>query len=104
MPYWEPEGYHQLGVGEYAGVTATDVFRRMQEATGARNLDELAIWLDARRSWLSDARRRNIMPIGWLRQLVFKHSDHSPYWVMTGRGEKLLRVWRLDSNRYSPPG
>ena len=89
MTYWEPEGYHQLGEREYAGITTTDVLQRMQEATGVKCLRELADWLGARRSWLSDAQRRNIMPARWLQALVLKLSEYSPVWVLTGQGEKL---------------
>ena len=45
MAYWEPEGYHQLGQGEYAGITAEEVLERMKEATGTTTMLELANWL-----------------------------------------------------------
>lgn len=86
--YWEPEGFHQLGEGKLVGITAEDVLRRMLEATGANSPQELAGWLGVRQSCLSDATRRNIMPLRWLRLLVEKESDYSPVWVLTGKGEK----------------
>ena len=95
MAYWEPEGYHQMGCGKYAGITADDVLKRMNEATGTHTMLELANWLGARQSWLSDAKRRNIIPVAWLRTLVLKKSDYNPVWVMTGQGEKLWEEYSL---------
>lgn len=88
MTYWNPEGYHQLGKGEYAGISTADVLRRMREATGSATLEELTAWLGVRQSMLSDANRRNIIPIQWLRQLVLKKVRYHPLWVLTGRGDK----------------
>lgn len=88
MTYWEPEGYHQLGEGEYAEISAKDVFSRMREATSTTNQEELADWLEMRQSALSDAARRNIIPIRWLQLLVQKHVAYTPFWVLTGQGNK----------------
>ena len=95
MAYWEPEGYHQMGQGEYAGITAKDVLKRIKEATGTSTMLELANWLNARQSWLSDAERRNIIPVAWLRALVLKKSDYNPVWVITGQGEKVWEGYYL---------
>ena len=95
MAYWEPEGYHQMGQGEYAGITAKEVLERMKEATGTSTMLELATWLGARQSWLSDAERQNIVPVAWLRALVLKQSDYNPVWVITGQGEKLWDEYHL---------
>ena len=95
MNYWEPEGYHQLGEGKYVAITAEAVLRRMCEATGAKSQRELADWLGVRQSCLSDACRRNIVPVRWLRVLVLKRSDYTPVWVLTGAGEKLWSAYRF---------
>ena len=88
MCYWEPEGFHQLGVGQFIGVTIGEVMRRMYEAPDTLNQLELANWLGIRQSWLSDAKRRNIVPLYWLQLLVMNHSGFSPIWVLTGKGER----------------
>lgn len=93
--YCSEWGFHQMGQGEYAGITANEVLKRMNEATGTHTMLELANWLEARQSWLSDAKRRNIIPVAWLRTLVLKKSDYNPVWVMTGQGEKLWEEYRL---------
>ena len=95
MAYWEPEGYHQMGQREYAGITTKEVLERMKEATGTSTMLELANWLDARQSWLSDAKRRNIIPVAWLRALILKKSDYNPVWVITGQGQKLWEEYHL---------
>ena len=95
MAYWQPEGYHQMGLGKYFGISAEDVLERMKEATGTQSMLELANLLDARQSWLSDAKRRNIIPVAWLRALVLKKSDYNTVWVMTDQGEKLWEEYRL---------
>lgn len=77
--YWEPEGYYQLGEGEYSQTSAEDVLSRMCQGTGISTLTELATHLGVRLSWLSDAKRRNILPIRWLQGM----SD--PVWILTGK-------------------
>ena len=69
MSYWEPEGYHQLGEGEYANITAGDVLTRMQEKAGVSSLAVLAEWLGVKQSLLTDAKRRNIIPVRWLQAM-----------------------------------
>ena len=91
MTYWAPEGYHQLGEGEYAGVTASAVLERFREATKTKTMFELADWLGVRASFVSDVQRRNIMPVAWLRLLVERKSEYNPTWVLTGQGEKFWK-------------
>lgn len=88
MPYWEPEGYHQLGEGEYAEVMVSAVLERFSEATETKTTFNLANWLGVRVSFVSDVQRRNIMPVAWLRLLVDRKSKYNPTWVLTGQGEK----------------
>lgn len=86
--YWEPEGYHQLGKGEFAGIATKDVLSRMGEATRIANQEKLAEWLGMRQAELSDAKRRNTLPIRWLHLLLQKHINYNPLWVLTGQGNK----------------
>ena len=89
MTYWEPEGFHQLGEGNYTGISARDVLNRMREATGTASQRELADWLGVRQSLLSDAQRRDFIPIRWLQLLIEKQIRHNSVWILTGQGEKL---------------
>jgi len=82
-------GFHEMGVGEFAGVTAADVLERMQEATGTKSLSELAGWLGVNESCLAEVTRKGLIPILWMRELVLRDSDYNPAWVLTGRGSKL---------------
>ena len=77
-------GFHQMGEGEYAGSSAADVIKRMKQAAHCTNMYELAIHLKTRYSHMADAKRRNIMPIVWLREFVKKYSETSPRWLLTG--------------------
>lgn len=79
MAYWEPEGYHQMGEGEYAHITAGDVLARMLETAGLSSLAALAEWLGVRQALLTDAKRRNIVPIRWLQAMPHAH------WVLSGK-------------------
>ena len=85
MTYWEPEGFHLLG----ERISAKEVLNRMREATGTTSQRELADWLGVRQSLLSDAQRRDIIPIRWMRLLIEKQVKHNPVWILTGQGEKL---------------
>ena len=85
MTYWEPEGFHLLG----EGISAKEGLNRMREATGTTSQRELADWLGVRQSLLSDAQRRDIIPIRWMRLLIEKQVKHNPVWILTGQGEKL---------------
>lgn len=95
MAYWQPEGYHQMGQGEYSGISAEEVLERMKRAAGTKSMLELSTWLNVRQSWLSDARRRNIIPAAWLRALILKKSEYNPVWVISGQGEKLVKEYRF---------
>ena len=81
-------GYHDLGAGKYEGILFEDVLRRLYTATGTRSQIELAAWLGIRQSLISDANRRNRIPIAWLRELVQRKVDYSPIWIMTGEEPK----------------
>ncbi|WCB45732.1 helix-turn-helix domain-containing protein [Nitratidesulfovibrio vulgaris] len=80
------EEFHQLGSGEYETVLFEDVMKRFFLATNTRSQMEFAYWLGIRQSSVSDAKRRNRIPIAWLRELVTRGVDSSPSWVMTGKG------------------
>ena len=95
MAYWQPEGYHQMGQGEYPDISVEEVLERMKKATGTESMLELSTWLNVRQSWLSDARRRNIIPAAWLRALILKKSEYNPVWVISGQGEKLMKEYQL---------
>lgn len=85
MDYYESEGFHQMGQGEYAGISAADVIKRMKQATRCTNLYELALHLKTSHKEIRDAKRRNIIPVMWLRVLVQSHGETSPNWLMTGK-------------------
>ena len=80
--------FHQLDREEYEGVTFDEVLRRFYKATDTRSQMELANWLGIRQSAISDAKRRNRIPVAWLRELVRRQVDHIPEWVMTGKGRE----------------
>ncbi|MDL2315857.1 helix-turn-helix domain containing protein [Desulfovibrio sp. OttesenSCG-928-A18] len=79
------ERSHQLGVGEYEEVQFEEVLQRLFTATGTSSQMELAAWMGIRPSILSDAKRRNRVPVDWLRRLVLRKVDFSPLWIMTGK-------------------
>ena len=81
-------GFYQMGKDEYAGISAADVIKRMKEITRCANLYELAIRLKASHADIRDAKRRNIIPVAWLRELMQSHGETSPAWLMTGRIDK----------------
>jgi len=83
-----------MGQGEYSNISAEDVLERMKEATSTHSMLELASWLDVRQSLLSDAKRRNIIPVAWLRALILNKTDYNPVWVMTGQGGKFWTEYR----------
>lgn len=89
MAYWEPEGFHRLGEGDYEGITAKEVLSRFQEATGTTSQKDLADWLEVPQSQLSDVQRRDIIPIRWMWLMIEKQVKHNPVWILTGQGEKL---------------
>lgn len=83
--YCGPFGFHRMGEGEYAKVSAADVIERMKKATYCTNLYELAIRLKASHTDIRDAKRRNIIPVVWLRELTLSHGETSLIWIMTGQ-------------------
>ncbi len=84
------DGFHRLGQGEHHGIAFDDVMQRMYTATGTKGQRELADWLGVRQAFISDARRRNRIPVAWLRELVKRKVSCAPERVMTGKG---LQFW-----------
>ena len=84
------DGFHRLGQGEHHGIAFVDVMQRMYTATGTKGQRELADWLGVRQAFISDARRRNRIPVAWLRELVKRKVSCAPERVMTGKG---LQFW-----------
>ena len=64
-------------------------YQRILEATGLRTQSELAAELGIRQSNISDAKRRNSIPVQWLLSLFDKHALN-PAWVRTGEGVPYL--------------
>ena len=79
------DGFHLLGQGEHHGIAFDDVMQRMYTATGTKGQRELADWLGVRQAFISDARRRNRIPVAWLRELVKRKVNCTPEWVITGK-------------------
>ena len=79
------DGFHRLGQGEHHGIAFDDVMQRMYTATGTKGQRELADWLGVRQAFISDARRRNRIPVAWLRELVKRKVNCTPDWVITGK-------------------
>ncbi len=79
------EEFHQLGAGEYETVLFDDVMKRFYLATNTQSQMEFANWLGIRQSFVSDAKRRNRIPVTWLRELVTRGVNSSPSWVLTGK-------------------
>lgn len=78
-------GFYQMGEGEFAGISAASVVKRMKLATHCSNLYELAIHLKTSHADIRDAKRRNIVPKVWLRELMQTHAETSPSWLLTGK-------------------
>ena len=74
-----------MGEGEYVEISAADVIKRMKQATGCTDLHELAICLKASHADIRDAKRRNIIPVVWLRELMKIHGETRPVWLLTGK-------------------
>lgn len=83
--YCGPLGFHQMGEGDYVGISAAEVVERMKMVTHSTNLYELAIHLKTSHKYIRDAKRRNIIPLVWIRELITSHGETSPAWIMTGR-------------------
>lgn len=77
-------GFHRMNEGEYAGSSAADVVNRMKKAANCTNIYELAIYLKTSQPSITDAKRRNIIPIVWLRVFMEKYPETSPVWLLTG--------------------
>ncbi len=82
--YWEPEGFYQLGEGEYASASMRAVLERLKEATGVSTISGLAKWLGVREAWISDAMRRNILPVAWMQTFAAKKTEYGPEWLLAG--------------------
>jgi hypothetical protein len=61
---------------------------RIQEVTGARTQVQLAEVLDVRQSSISDAKRRQSVPDGWVLTVHLKY-DVMPSWILTGEGPRM---------------
>ena len=61
--------------------------KRLHEVTQATDQRQLAAFFSVRQSVISDALRRNRIPLDWLLQLQHSHGI-SPLWVITGAGER----------------
>lgn len=64
-------------------------YNRIKEATGASTQEQLAEILEIRQSSISDAKKRNSIPEGWLVVLLKKFSLN-PEWILTGQGDRYL--------------
>jgi len=62
--------FYILGEGEFKDVKFDDFLKKMKILTNTSNSEELAKWLGVRRSIISDARRRNIIPASCILGLV----------------------------------
>ena len=59
--------------------------KRVYVAAGCRTQEELAAFLGVRQSFISDAKRRGMIPSQWLAILLCKKWIN-PAWVLTGKG------------------
>ena len=66
-----------------------DAYERILEVTGTRTQMDVAAFLGVRQSSISDAKRRNAVPVTWLITLLNK-MHVSPEWVQTGEGPRYL--------------
>ena len=82
------EDFHQLGEEKYATITTEGVIRRLYAATGCNNMSELAAYLEVSASGISDARRRNRVPVAWFRTMLAKNPEISPVWLLTGQEDE----------------
>ncbi|MDE7064328.1 MAG: helix-turn-helix domain containing protein [Desulfovibrionaceae bacterium] len=64
--------------------------KRLHDVTRATDQRQLAAFFNVRQSAISDALRRNRIPLDWLLQLQHSHGI-SPLWVITGAGERHIR-------------
>lgn len=71
---------------------------RLHEVCGTRTQMQLAEFLGVRQSSISDAKRRQTIPDGWLINAL-RRTNVDPDWILTGIGER----WRVLSDEYSRP-
>lgn len=63
-------------------------FQRVLEASGCRTQFELADFLGVRQAFISDAKRRQIIPDNWCMKLQ-ETKGINPKWIKTGRGNRI---------------
>lgn len=68
--------------------TFAAIMFRIQEVTGARTQVQLADALEVRQSSISDAKRRQSIPDGWVLTVHLKF-DVMPSWILTGEGPRM---------------
>ena len=85
-------GFYQMDEGQLVGVSAASVVKRMKSVTYCANLYELAIHLKTSHVDIRDAKRRNIIPKVWLRELMKTHAETSPVWILTGRIDETWNI------------
>lgn len=64
-------------------------YARLMQVFGVRTQVQLAECLDVRQSSISDAKRRNAIPDGWLMSVLLQKWV-SPLWILTGEGAQYL--------------
>lgn len=82
------------------GFVFEEAMERIRRVTGLRTQVEIAAALDIRQSSISDAKRRQNIPDGWLVRLLLDYGL-SPRWILTGEGEAYLQD---DPERQTPEG
>lgn len=79
-----------MATGNGIAVVFLDVvpaLARLYEAAQVAEQRELAALFGVRQAAISDARRRNRLPLAWLLELE-RTKGISPLWVITGEGKK----------------
>lgn len=64
-------------------------YSRMVEVTGLLTQVDMAEFLNVRQSSISDAKKRNTVPEGWLVKILRK-TGVNPDWIISGQGSKYL--------------
>lgn len=67
----------------------TERIARIHAAAGTRTQTELAGFLGIRQSSVSDAKRRSVIPAGWLLVLLQVRNTR-PEWILTGKGPRYM--------------
>ena len=65
--------------------------QRIWTVTGLRSISDLAEYFGTRPAAVSDAKRRRLIPTGWLRHLT-RALLIDPQWILTGQGERFINV------------